>query len=157
MSTLLAVKSVGYQQVHGEYGHVAVSTGKVLPASATGNLFTVTGTVLCSLVGVVTTVLSITSVSPTIGITGSPAIIAAAPAAPLASTAVGSLLVMPTLLGGPLPAPVVASEVVVSAVFMEITNTIITITTGATNTGAITWILSYAPLFPKHNASVVVD
>jgi hypothetical protein len=157
MTALLTVRSVGALPVHGEYGRANINP-KVLPATATGNVFTITGTIVCSLVGVVTTVLSATAVSPTIGITGSPAIIAAAPAVPYTAIGVGSVITMPPMLGGALPVPLSAATVVAAAVDqMEIKDTIITVTAGATNTGAITWILSWTPAYPKHNASVAND
>jgi hypothetical protein len=155
MTALLTVRSVGALQVHGEYGHVAVNSAQVLPASTVTTLFAVTGTIVCSLVGFITTVLSATAVSPTLGVTGSPAAIAAAPASPYTANAVGGVIIMPPTLGGALPAPVTSAEVVGAVDQMEIKDTNITITTGATNTGAITWILSWTPAFPKHNASVV--
>jgi hypothetical protein len=154
MTAILAVKSVTDGQARGELGHAAVNVGKTLPASTTGNLFVVTGTIVCSLVGVVSTVLSLTAVSPTIGITGSPAVIAAAPSVAYASTAVGSVITMPASIGGALPAPITVAGVSQEVGLMEVSNTTITITTGSTNTGAITWILMYASLYPKHNASV---
>lgn len=128
----------------------AVNVGKVLPATATGNLFQVSGSVVVtSLVGVVTTVFAITAVHISLGYTGVAAAIASNPAAAYASTAVGSVLQMPDKLGDTLPAAVVASAVSASVGEFEISNTNITITTDATNTGAITWLLTYVPLIRK--------
>jgi hypothetical protein len=64
---------------------------------------------------------------------------------------------LPSVLGGPLPAPVVATGIAVGISLFEVSNTIITLTTDATNTAAITWILCYAPLFPKSVVTSVVN
>jgi len=128
-------------------GQVNVNFGKVLPASTTGTVFTVVGTIMATLVGVVSTVGSATGVSPTIGYTGKPAGISAAPAAPLTTQAVGSVFKLPTPIGGALPVPLVASSAAVGESFFTLANTNLTITTAATNTMAITWILVWAPLF----------
>jgi hypothetical protein len=138
-----------------ELGRVVVNFGKVLPATGTGSIFAVTGIVqVLGLFGIVSTVLSVTNVKPTIGVTGSPAAIAAAPAAAFTATAVGGIIQMPTTLGGILPAAVVASGAASGSGLFVVNAANITVTTDATNTGAITWVLSYAPLFPKSVGSV---
>ena len=136
-------------QPHGwtNYGRVNVNVGKVLPATTTGTVFTVVGTIVATLVGVVTTVGSATGVSPTIGYTGKAAGLAAAPAAPLTTQAVGSVILLPQPLGGALPVPLVANSAAPGEAFFTVSNTNLTITTASTNTMAITWILTWAPLF----------
>lgn len=142
-----------------ELYRVSVASAVVLPATATGTIFTVTGCIaVTGLLGFVTTVLSSTAVSPTIGFTPSagtaqPAGIAAAPSVAYASTAVGSVVVMPTSLGGPLPAPVTSLETATACESFVVENGAITITTASTNTGALTWLLTWVPLFPKTNYS----
>lgn len=139
----------------GAAGNLATQNTKVLPATTTGTLFTVTGSVVVlGLVGVVSTVFSATNVNPTIGITGSNAAIAAAPAAPFASTAVGSVIQLPAVLAGALPAAVAAKGSAASFDAFVVKGTNITITTDATNTGAVTWLLLWAPLFRKSPGSV---
>lgn len=134
----------------------AVNPGKVLPATATGNLFQVTGSVVVTgLVGVVTTALSVTAVHISLGITNNNVAIAANPAVALASNVVGSVILVPAQLGGALPAPVTVSGVSPAIGEMEMTNTNITITTDAANTGAITWMLTYVPLLRKVPGAVV--
>jgi hypothetical protein len=146
----LSLKQLLSYKGFGANSSVAVNVGKVLPATTTGNLFSVTGSVqVLSLVGVVSTAFSVTAVKPTIGITGSAAAIAAAPAAGYASTTAGSLIQLPAALGGALPAAISASQVAASSQGFEASGTNITITTDATNTGAVTWILVYVPLFRK--------
>lgn len=139
-----------------ESGRVTVNPAKALPASTTGNLFAVTGTIVVTgLVGVVSTATQASNVSPTIGVTGGGnALIAAAPASPYNTVPVGNAIVMPTTLGGALPAPVSAQSSVSSAVRFVLTATNITITTATTVTGNITWILCWAQLMPKGGASV---
>ncbi len=138
-----------------EFGRSTVNFAKTLPASTTGNLFAVTGSILVTgLVGVVSTALQASNVSPTLGVTGLPAAIAAAPASPFNATALGSVIVMPLTPGGALPAPVVASGAITLANRFEVTAANITITTATTVTGAITWLLSWVPLMPKIAATV---
>ena len=138
------------QRAKPESGRVVVNPGKTLPASTTGNLFTVTGIVQVTfLVGVVSTILQAANVSPTLGVTGLPTAIAAAPAAPYNGTAVGGVITMPLTPGGALPAPVVAQGTANGAIRFVVNAAAITITTATTVTGAITWILGYVPLFPK--------
>jgi hypothetical protein len=152
-----SVRNVDTQHGKAELGHYAVNFGKVLPATATGNLFTVTGSIQASLVGVVSTVGSATAVHLSVGVTGSPGLIAANGAATFSTVAVGSVFQLPSVLGGQLPAPIVATGIVAGVALFTVSNTIITVTTDATNTGAITWILCYAPLFPKSIATPVVN
>jgi hypothetical protein len=137
-----------------ELAHVVVNPGKTLPASATGNLFAVTGEiVVLGLFGIVSTILQASNVSPTLGVTGLPAGIAAAPASPYNATAVGAVISPPLVLGGALPAPVVAQAATAGSGLFVVNAANITITTATTVTGAITWVLSYAPLMPKSGAS----
>jgi hypothetical protein len=132
-----------------------VNVGKALPATATGNVFTVTGSVVVtSLVGVVSTALGAVATHISNGTTGSPASIAANPTAAYATVAVGGVIQMPDKIGDPLPAPVTASGLAAAIGEMELTNTSITITTDATDTGAITWLLTYVPLIRKIPGSV---
>lgn len=150
-----AIRDVDFAKAFGEKAQVVVNPGKVLPASTTGNLFAVTGSVVVTgLVGIVSTIFSATAVSPTLGVTNLPAAIAAAPSVAYASTAVGSVITMPGPLGGALPAVITAQTVAAAAAEFEVTAANITITTAATNTGAVTWILYYVPLQPKRGASV---
>lgn len=127
-------------------GQVNVNFGKVLPATATGNLFVVTGSIQATLVGVVSTIGAGAAVKPSIGYTGKPTAFAAGPAAALTAPAVGTVIKMPQVLGAPLPVPLVASSAAAGGSLYQISNTTITITTDATNTAAVTWILVWAPL-----------
>lgn len=160
MSTTVRGFTVRDLTQHGkaEIGQVVVNPGKVLPATATGNLFAVTGIVVVNaLFGFVSTILSVTAVNIKLGVTNLPAVIAANPASPYASTAVGSVVVPPPTLGGALPAAVVAQAAVSASCNIVVNgNTApnITITTDATNTGAITWVLSYNKLYPKGAGAV---
>jgi hypothetical protein len=152
------------QHAKPELGRVNVNVAKVLPATATGNLFTVTGAIVVTgLVGVVTTVFTATAVHISLGHNGVGGVgssvnaIAANPASAYASTAVGSVITPPPTLGGVLPAADTSAETISAAGLFSVQNTIITITTDATNTGAITWILSWAPQYPKNQVATVVN
>jgi hypothetical protein len=143
------------QRAKAETGRTCVNFGKALPATATGNLFTVTGIVQVTfLVGIVSTITQAVAVKPSLGVTGLPTAIAAQPAAAYNGVIVGSVIVMPLTPGGALPAPVVASGLQNGATRFVVNATAITITTDATVTGNITWILGYVPLFPKGAGSV---
>jgi hypothetical protein len=143
------------QHARPEIGQVVVNPAKVLPASATGNLFAVTGIVVVTgLFGVVTTALSVTAVNIKLGVTGNTSAIAANPAVTYASTGLGNVITPPPTLGAALPAAVNAQTAVAGAGYFVCSAANITITTDATNTGAITWVLSYAALYPKKVGSV---
>ena len=134
---------------------VTVNPNKALPASTTGTLFTVVGSiVITGLNGVVSTATQASNVSPTLGVTGQPALIAAAPAAPYNTVAVGASIIMPVTFGGALPAPVTSQGSATATERIAVSNTNITITTVTTVTGNITWILSWVPLMPKGGATV---
>jgi hypothetical protein len=131
--------------------------GKTNPQTNTISLFTVTGSILCDLVGVVSTVFGAVAQHLTIGVTGSPAAIAAAPAVALNATAVGAVVNTPSALGGALPAPITATAAAGSLMLLEVSNTIITVSSDASTTGAITWILDWVPLSPQGGASVTTN
>ena len=138
-----------------QLSNLCVNPGKVLPASATGNLFAITGVIVVTGIhAIVTTVLTATNVKPTIGVTGSPAAIASAPVAALTATAVGSVLTPASVLGGPLPVPLSAQGSAPTAGYFVCSAANITLTTDATNTGALTWLLEWSPLYPKAGAAV---
>src|ERR1043166_4121940 len=150
------VRSLTYKGKTSEVSRITVNPAKALPASTTGNLFTITGVIqLNALVGVVSTATQASNVSPTIGVTGSNALIAAAPASPYNTVPVGNAIIMPTLLGGALPAPVSAQGSANSAERFVVSAAAITITTATTVTGNITWILCWVPLLPGHGTATV--
>jgi hypothetical protein len=144
MGALFAVRAVDMPAGYADPGVCQVSVGKTLPQGATQNLFTVVGTIVCDLRGVVSTIFG-ASTKLSIGVTGTPGAIAAAPAAGTTG-AVGSVIVPPQNLGGLLPAYVSATGIKASCFMMEISNTIITCTADTSTTGAVTWILNWAPL-----------
>lgn len=138
-----------------ELGQVVVNPAKVLPATATASLFAVTGeVVVLGLFGIVTTIFTSTTVKISLGVTGTTNAIAATPAAGYTSTAVGSVITPPLVLGGALQAVAAAQTARAASGLFTVAAANITITTDATNTGAITWVLSYAPLMPKAGAGV---
>lgn len=151
-----AVRAIDTTHGRADPGKYAINYSKVLPATATASLFTVTGSIQASLVGV-SSVIGTTATHLSIGVTGSPAAIAANGAATFAAIAVGSVFVLPAVLGGQLPAPVVATGIASSVAMFEVSNTVITLTTDATNSAAITWVLTYVPLFPKSIVTSVVN
>lgn len=138
-------------------GIAQVSFGKAMAQTNTINLFTVTGAIVCSLVGVISTALGAVAQHPTLGITGSATAIAAAPAVALNASAVGTVITLPATLGAALPAPLTAGGAPGAAVQLEVANTSITLSSDASTTGAVTWILMWVPLYPKQNASVVTN
>lgn len=152
MSALLGytTKSLAPYKGIGLANNVAVQSAKVLPATATGTLFTVTGTVVVlGLIGVVTTAFSATSVNVSLGITGSNAALAANPSAAFGVTAIGSLIQLPATLGGVLPAAVTSKQSAAAQEYFILRGTNVTVTTDATNTGALTWILVWSAISRK--------
>lgn len=138
-------------------GVCQVSVGKTMAQTNTISLFTVAGSIVCSLVGVISTVFGAVAQRPTLGITGSATAIAAAPAVALNAAAVGTVITVPQALGAALPAPLTATGHPASAVLLEVSNTIITLSSDASTTGAVTWILNWVPLFPKQAATVTTN
>jgi hypothetical protein len=138
-------------------GIAQVSFGKAMAQTNTINLFTVTGSIVCSLVGVISTVFGAVAQHPTLGITGLPSAIAAAPAVALNAAAVGTVITVPQVLGAALPAPLTAGGAPSACVLMEVSNTVITLSSDASTTGNVTWVLSWVPLYPKQNASVATN
>jgi hypothetical protein len=135
--------------------NVAVQSNKVLPATATGTIFTVTGAVVVlGLVGVVQTAFAATAVNISVGITGANAALAANPAAAFNATTVGSVIQMPATLGGVLPAAVSAKGSAKGCSEFILENTNVTLTTDATNAGALTWVLLWVPLLRKNPGAV---
>lgn len=134
---------------------VTLQHAKVLPATATGTLFTVAGDVVVyGMVGIVTTVFAAVAVNISLGVTGANAALAANPAAAFNGTAVAAMLQLPATLGGVLPAAVVANGSAGGFNPFVVRATNITITTDATNTGALDWVLLWAPLSRKVPGSV---
>jgi len=127
------------------FGQANYNVGKVLPATATGNLFVVTGSIQASLVGVVSTIGAGSAVKISLGYTGVTSGLASPLAAAVTATAVGSIFKLPRVLGTALPAPVAAQGSATSCASFVCSNTTLTVTTDATNTMAITWILLWAP------------
>lgn len=166
MSTTKTYVARDVMQYHGkaEIGRTSISVAKALPQSATGNLFTVVGSILVhGLVGVISTAFGAVANSPTFGVTGTAAgsvaqnaLLAAAPAAAWNANAVGGVIIMPTALGGQLPAPVTASTAaagVTTSCGLVIANAAITMTCSASTTGNVTWILQWEPISPKYGTT----
>lgn len=137
-------------------GNVTVNPAKALPATATGTLFTVVGTVLVTgFVGVISTALGATATKPSIGITGNNTALAAATAASVASATAGSVFQLPSALGGALPAPVAAQGSAAGEALFTVADTNVTLTTDATDTGNITWVMTWIPLTPGATVTAV--
>jgi hypothetical protein len=152
-----ALRPIDMPHGYADPGVCQVSFGKTNPQTNTISLFTVVGSIQATLVGVVSTVFGAVAQHLTLGITGKPAAIAAASAVALNATAVGSVLAMPQVLGGALPAPLVASGHPSSAYMFACSNTIITATSDASTTGAVTWILFWIGLGDDQAAQVTTN
>ncbi len=152
MSTIIQ----GYQLRTLLLGDQVIKTALTLPASTTGNLYTVAGgnVLVTSLLGVVTTVVQTQActlslgTAPTVG-TAKVAGIAAAES--IESVEVGGWVGAAASAGlaGNLAvsgAGADAGNVVYVAIPFVVAPGYITWTTSATNTGAMTWYLTYVPL-----------
>jgi len=141
-----------------QFARRCVNFAKGIPATATtGNLFGVTGTIVVTgLFGIVATALA-SATKPTLGVTGFPAVIAAAPTTGFTG-ATGNVIIMPPTAGGALPALVTSSGATSAASVFIVEAANITITTDVSNaSGNITWVLEYVPLLPKGAATVVAS
>jgi hypothetical protein len=131
------------------YGLKVDRGAAVLPASGTGTIFTVTGgrVIVRGLIGEVTTVCDSTattlkvSTAPT---TGTAVDLTTATA--VTSKEVGSLITLPLTLGGALNVQNAGAGQIPGALGFVVPVGGITITTSATNTGAVKWTVLYVPL-----------
>lgn len=142
------------QATAARYGVMVTGGAKTLPHSTVGSIFTVSGgrIMITSLIGVVSTVIQ--NQACTLSIDNTPtgqssqtASLAAAEA--ITAAAVGTFVSMAPLSGG------AAANLVVGAMAVAIPEPAggiaivpagaITVTTSATNTGAITWSITYFP------------
>lgn len=155
----------------GFFGELVTEPAKVLPATGLVSIFNVNNgpVLITSLIGLVTTACSATATTVTVGVT--PAGGASAPAALATASAVTSLPVgaFVSIAAGAVAALVVspASGVLVGGAAGDagvslhnggiaiVSAGAITITTSATNTGAFSWSLTYAPLVAGASISAV--
>ncbi len=130
-----------------QFGQQIRRNAAVLPASGTGHIFTVSGglVVVTALVGQVTTACSATAT--TLKITATPSTGTAVDltsAVAVTSAEAGSLITLPTTLGGALSVTTSGAGQIPGLQFLVAPGTI-DITTSATNTGQVAWSLTYAP------------
>lgn len=152
-----AVRAIDTSHGRADPGVAQISVGKALPQTNTISLFTVAGSIVCSLTGVISTVFGLGVLHLSLGVTGSSSALAAPATASMASAAVGSVIVLPQAIGAALSAPAAATAAPKSAILLEVSNTIITATGDVSTTGNVTWILNWVPLFPKLGATVTTN
>ncbi len=135
------------------FGSQVIKSAQVLPATATGNLYTVAGgnVLVTSLIGICSTVCTSTATTLAIGVaptTGTAKTTGIATATAVTSAEVGTW-VGPQISSG-IGGALVVGSVAGSAPFLTVPFAVsaghITLTTSATNTGAFTWYLTYVPL-----------
>lgn len=142
------------------YGVLVTGAAKTLPASTSGDIFTVTGgrVVVTSLTGVVTTAIQNQACALSVGhkpTGGSSQVATLASATSIINFALGSSLAVASLNSGVAALVVLAPTAVVPGVDLGISADdgglalvpagSIQVTTSATNTGAITWSVTYIP------------
>lgn len=137
------------------YGVQVTGGAKTLPATGTGHLFTVAGgrVLVTSLTGVVTTAVQAQACTVSLGSTptgGSVGIATLATANSVISAPVGQNLSMPALSAASAPQLLVVSSLAVAIPFNPggiavVGAGTIDWTTSATNTGAVTWSITYIP------------
>jgi hypothetical protein len=165
----MSVYDQAVQAREGEYGLMVLEPAKVLPATGLASIFTVNvGPVLItSLTGLVTTACSATATTITIGATptggsSAPAVLATAgtgvaslpvgayvAVAPFTGTATPAVLLQSPasgVMGGGIAAYTAAGAPLANGGIAVVSPGVITITTSATNTGAMSWTCSYVPL-----------
>lgn len=137
------------------YGVQVTGGAKTLPATTTGHLFTVSGgrVLVTSLTGVVTTAIQAQACTVSLGVTptgGSAGNAALATATSVNGAAVGQNVSMPALSAASAPQALVVSALALAIPFNPggialVGAGTIDWTTSATNTGAVTWSLTYIP------------
>lgn len=152
-----AVRAIDMPHGYADPGKVNVSVGKTNPQTNTISLFTVVGSIQATLVGIVSTVFGAVAQHLSIGITGNNSILAAGSAVALNATAAGAVITLPQAIGGQLPAPLIATTARASLVMFACANTIINLTSDASTTGAVTWILSWVGLGDDQAATVTTN
>lgn len=141
----------GYQLKELLLGTSVSEPAGVLPATATGNIFTVTGgrVVITSLIGTCTTVCTATATTVSVGVTpttGTANNTGIATATAVTSAEVGSLVSLPITKGALLVNVLAGGAAQVQPAGYVVEPGTVTITTSATNTGAFKWDLTYIPL-----------
>lgn len=138
MSVLTPLKAIR----NAYFGPQLTRAASTLPATASTNLFTVTGgrVLVTSIVGEVTTVTGATATVGTLEAVAGAVTTALATGASLASLPVGTLYA-PSAVGAATTGAAVwqNNEIVVQAGTIRLT-------TNATNTGAMRWTINYIPL-----------
>lgn len=135
------------------YGLQVAGGAKTLPATAAGHIFTVSGgrVLVTSLTGVVTTAVQAQACTLSIGNTpsgGAGTAASLATATSINSIALGQMASMPALtvpVSAAIVGPTGICIPVVSGALPIVPAGTIDVTTSATNTGAITWTITYMP------------
>jgi hypothetical protein len=137
------------------YGALVTGGSKTLPASTTGHVFTVAGgrVIITSLTGVVTTAIQNQTCTLSVGNTptgGSAGTTSIATASSVANAALATDLAVPGFSSGSPQALVVGGVQQLGVVLDQggiclVPAGTIDVTTSATNTGAITWSVTYVP------------
>lgn len=141
----MASQISGKAQLRNNFGIKVERAAAVLPATATQTIFTVSGgrVIITGIVGEVTTVCSATATTVLIEAVGTASAVASSlhTATAVTSLAVGNMFT-PTAQG--------AAAQTGSAVSLNnetvVPTGIVRITTSATNTGAMKWLVTYIPL-----------
>lgn len=149
----MTVQIQGYQLREIAFGTQVIKTGVALPQTATANLYTVSGgaVMVTALLGLVSTVIASSDPQLTIGTAptvGTAETAGIATSTSLASAEVGTWIgVQPSsgLAGALINGAHAGNSVYLPTPFVVSAGTI-TLTTGASKTGAITWYLMYVPL-----------
>lgn len=135
------------------FGRTVSGAAKVLPATATGNIFTVSGgrVIITGLIGTCTTVCTATATTVSIGVTptvGTAVNTGIATATAVTSSEVGTLVSANGAAndGALIVGSKAGASVAYGGVNQVVNSGSITLTTSATNTGAFQWTLSYIVL-----------
>jgi len=145
MANFLDGASVGVMH----YGYTLYRDTATIPQTAAGTIFTVTGGLVSviSLTGIVTTAIGATAT--TLKVTGTPTVGTAvdwSTATAITSKEVGSIISLPATFGGALVVNNAGGGPLPAGVDFIANTGSIQITTSASTTGSIRWILQYVPL-----------
>lgn len=151
----MSVFPKGLQLMEANYGLIVTGGPKTLPATGSGDIFTVTGgrVLVTSLVGQVSTAIQNQACTLSVGYNpaSSPETTALCTATSIANLAVGVMVALPAAItsalvvaanAGVLAAP---GKTISSSGIAVVAAGTIDVTTSATNTGAIIWTVTYIP------------
>jgi hypothetical protein len=153
----MSVNATPLQLRQAHFGAYAFEPAKTIPQTTFSNIFTVTGghIMVTGLIGTVTTAIGGTATTLSVGVTpsgGSLAATALCTATAITSLAVGAVVALPAvvtnalIVGGASGVLVAPGVPILNGGIAIVSPGVISISTSASTTGAMSWALSYVPI-----------